>query len=127
MTQAFGFLGAVFGFLGVGLGAFGAHALQARLSPDDLAVFETGVRYQMYHALALLLLAALQLRTGGAGGTLAGWAFVVGILLFSGSLYLLVLTGQRSLGAVTPFGGVAFLVGWASLAWWFLQNRGGVS
>lgn len=121
MERTFVLAGAVFGFVGVALGAFGAHALQARLSPRDLATFEIGVRYQMYHALALLAVAwaITQWETGAL--VAAGWAFVVGILVFSGSLYTLVLTGQRWLGAVTPVGGVAFIVGWALLAWTALR------
>ena len=82
-----------------------------------LAVFETGVRYQMYHALALVVLGALAPSVGGRLATLAGWSFTAGILLFSGSLYLLALTDVRILGAVTPLGGVAFLIGWACLAY----------
>lgn len=117
-----GVLGGIFAFLGVGLGAFGAHGLAGRVSPADLAIFETGARYQMFHALALLVLAV-------GGGTLpgkwvrvSGWAFTLGILLFSGSLYALVLSGVRGLGAVTPFGGVSFLVGWAALTWAFFRR-----
>jgi len=105
------------GFLGVGLGAFGAHGLRSRLSPDMLAVFETAVRYQMYHALALLLTAAAIGRIGDARLlVIAGWFFVAGIVLFSGSLYALALTGVSMLGAITPIGGLAFLIGWACLA-----------
>ena len=116
MDKTFLLIGAVFGALGVGLGAFGAHGLRSRLSPEMLAVFETGVRYHMYHALAILLVAALMGRMG-AGRLLpaAGWAFTGGILLFSGSLYVLALTGITVLGAITPLGGLAFLVGWALL------------
>jgi uncharacterized membrane protein YgdD (TMEM256/DUF423 family) len=124
-VRLFGVLGALFGLLGVALGAFGAHALDTRLTPEDLAIFETGVRYQMYHALALLLLAAFLSRRVSAGLTVSGWAFASGILVFSGSLYLMVLTGQRWLGAVTPLGGLAFLVGWGALAWSLFQARGG--
>lgn len=108
-------LGAVNGFIAVAAGAFGAHALKARLPADMLAVFETGARYQMYHALALVLVGALGLAGRSLDG--AGWAFLAGIVLFSGSLYALALSGVRVLGAVTPFGGLAFLVGWALLAW----------
>ncbi len=115
-------LGAAFGGLAVVLGAFGAHALRATLSPDDLATFEIGVRYQMYHALGLLAVAWATTQWNEATVTAAGWAFVVGILVFSGSLYTLVLTGQRWLGAVTPIGGVAFIVGWALLAWTALRS-----
>ena len=110
------FIGALMGFVGVGLGAFGAHGLRGRLSPDMLAVFETAVRYQMYHAIALVALAALMARTDGRAVLVAGWSFTAGILLFSGSLYALALTGVTTLGAITPIGGVAFLVGWAALA-----------
>lgn len=102
-------LGAGFMFLAVGLGAFGAHALKSRLSPEMLAIFETGVKYQVYHALALLLLAALR------GPGKAAWCFTAGIVIFSGSLYLLALTGTRKWGAVTPIGGLLFLVGWLIL------------
>ena len=109
------FIGALMGFVGVGLGAFGAHALKGRLSPEMLAVFETGVRYQMYHALALLATAALMTRSEGRAVLVAGWSFTAGILIFSGSLYALALTGVTILGAVTPIGGLAFLIGWAAL------------
>ncbi|MSQ27387.1 MAG: DUF423 domain-containing protein [Dehalococcoidia bacterium] len=107
--------GAGFGLVGVALGAFGAHALKAQLEPRMLDIFETGVRYQMYHALALVLLAALagQLPEGPAAW--AGRLFVVGIVLFSGSLYLLAISGVTWLGAITPLGGVCFLVAWALL------------
>ena len=110
-------LGSAFGGLAVMLGAFGAHALRDVLGPDDLSTFEIGVRYQMYHALALLAVAWAMARWESGILPAAGWAFVVGIVVFSGSLYALVLTGQRWLGAVTPVGGVAFIVGWALLAW----------
>ena len=116
MDRTFLLIGALAGFLAVAFGAFGAHALRSRLSPDMLAVFETGVRYQMYHALALLLVAAAAARFGGWMVTAAGWLFTVGIVLFSGSLYALALTGVTTLGAITPIGGLAFLAGWALLA-----------
>ena len=115
MDRTFLLAGAVAGLVGVGFGAFGAHGLRTRLTPDMLAVFETGVRYQMYHALALLLTAALVPRMPGKAIVAAGWLFVTGIVLFSGSLYLLAVTGVTILGAITPFGGVAFLAGWAAL------------
>ena len=115
MDRTFMFVGALMGFVGVGLGAFGAHALKGRLTPDMLAVFETGVRYQMYHALALLATAALMSRSEGRAVLVAGWSFTAGILIFSGSLYALALTGVTILGAVTPIGGLAFLIGWAAL------------
>jgi uncharacterized membrane protein YgdD (TMEM256/DUF423 family) len=109
-------LGAVSGFVSVAAGAFGAHALKARLSADLLAIFETGARYQMYHSLALIgigLVAQLRPSPLLSG---AGWAMLAGIVLFSGSLYALALTGVRGLGAITPLGGVSFLAGWALLA-----------
>jgi uncharacterized membrane protein YgdD (TMEM256/DUF423 family) len=108
-------LGALLAGLGVALGAFGAHGLKERVSPDLLAVFETGVRYQMYHALALLGLSLAWTRWSTAHLTAAGYLFLAGIVLFSGSLYLLTLTGTRWWGAVTPLGGVAFLAGWIAL------------
>jgi uncharacterized membrane protein YgdD (TMEM256/DUF423 family) len=102
-------------FLGVAFGAFGAHALRARLSPDMLAVFETGVRYHMVHSFALFACAWGWARWQRQSYVAAGWAFIGGILIFSGSLYLLALTGARWLGAVTPLGGMAFLAGWLCL------------
>lgn len=111
-------LGASYGFLAVALGAFGAHALKAKLTPDLLAVWKTGVEYHFYHALALVAvgLLARQLQPSGAL-TAAGVCFALGVLLFSGSLYALALSGVRVLGAVTPFGGLLFLAGWACLVW----------
>jgi uncharacterized membrane protein YgdD (TMEM256/DUF423 family) len=117
VARTFWVLGSLFALLGVAAGAFGAHALRARLSANDLAIFETGVRYQMYHALALLAVALLLSRAPHSGAATAGWLFTAGIAIFAGSLYVLVLTGNRWLGAVTPIGGVAFLAGWAVLAW----------
>ena len=111
-------LGAAFMFVAVALGAFGAHALKGRLAPDMTSVWQTAVQYHAWHALALFALGLLMLHfPERAGLGLAGWLFVAGILLFSGSLYVLALTGVRGLGAVTPFGGVAFLAGWAVLVW----------
>jgi uncharacterized membrane protein YgdD (TMEM256/DUF423 family) len=109
-------IGAIAGGLGVVLGAFGAHGLKARVDTDLLAVFETGVRYHMYHALALLVVGWAATRWPGASVAAAGWSFVLGIVVFSGSLYLMTLTGARWLGAITPLGGVAFIVGWVALA-----------
>ncbi len=109
-------IGSLFAALGVGLGAFGAHALKMRLSPDDLAIFEVGVRYQMYHALALIALGLFAAKIESGLIKAAGFLFVAGILIFSGSLYTLVLSGVRILGAVTPIGGLAFIVGWSLLA-----------
>ena len=110
-------IGAVAGFLGVALGAFGAHGLRGRLSPEMLQVFETGVRYHLYHALAIVATAAIMGRIDGSRLLhIAGWSFTAGIVLFSGSLYSLAFTGITTLGAITPLGGLAFLVGWACLA-----------
>ncbi len=109
-------IGALSAGLGVALGAFGAHGLKARVSADLLAVFETGVRYQMYHALAMLAVGWAATRWSSSWIPAAGWCFLAGTLIFSGSLYVLVLSGQRWLGAVTPIGGVAFIAGWALLA-----------
>ena len=117
MLRSFLMLAAFFGFTGVALGAFAAHGLKNRLTADYLAVFHTGVTYQLVHALAILAVAVLSVHLPGR---LVGWAgglFAVGIVLFSGSLYALALSGVRGLGAITPFGGAAFLVGWALLAW----------
>ena len=116
MTRVFFVLGSVSAALAVGLGAFAAHGLRGRVTPDMLAVFETGARYHMYHALALLAVAWVSTRGAGGTATAAGWLFVVGTVLFSGSLYLLVVSGQRWLGAVTPLGGAAFIAGWLALA-----------
>jgi uncharacterized membrane protein YgdD (TMEM256/DUF423 family) len=116
MDRTFLLVGAVGAFLAVTLGAFGAHGLRGRLSPEMLAVFETGVRYHMYHALALILVALVMGRMSGWLIQTAGWCFVAGIVLFSGSLYALALSGVTILGAVTPIGGLAFLLGWACLA-----------
>jgi uncharacterized membrane protein YgdD (TMEM256/DUF423 family) len=135
MERAFLVLGAVFGLSGVVFGAFGSHALRSKLTPDRLATFETGVRYQLWHALALfavVLLGRLEFatfvgndRTGFRGtayygevsgfATAAGWLFVAGIVLFSGSLYALSLTEKRAWGAVTPFGGACMVLGWVAL------------
>jgi uncharacterized membrane protein YgdD (TMEM256/DUF423 family) len=115
MDRVFAGLGAALALVAVALGAFGAHGLRARVTPSDLDVFETAARYHMYHSLALFVVAWATTRWPGAQS--AGWFFVAGIVVFSGSLYVLVLTGQRWLGAVTPLGGLAFLIGWALLAW----------
>lgn len=115
MDRLFLALGAASAFISVAAGAFGAHALRARLAPDLLAVFETAARYQMYHALGLIAVAWVAGRWPGAMVHWAGWLFVAGTVLFSGSLYLLALSGARWLGAVTPLGGIAFLAGWLCL------------
>ncbi|HEX6040018.1 DUF423 domain-containing protein [Longimicrobium sp.] len=116
MNRTFWMLGCLFGLMAVAAGAFGAHALRARLGPDLLAVWETAARYQMYHALALLAVAMAAGRWPGGGWNAAGWLFVAGTVVFSGSLYVLALSGVRWLGAITPIGGVCFLAGWVMLA-----------
>ena len=116
MTRYFGTIAALSAFIAVAAGAFGAHALKARLEPDLLTVFETAARYQMYHALALFIAAWLALQQPCIWAVRAGWCFIVGTVLFSGSLYALALSGVRALGAITPLGGVAFLAGWICLA-----------
>jgi uncharacterized membrane protein YgdD (TMEM256/DUF423 family) len=115
MFRGFLMLAAFFGFTGVALGAFAAHGLKDRLSAEYLAIFHTGVMYQLVHTLALLAVALLAVQIPGRLMTWAGISFVVGIVLFSGSLYLLTLTGVTRLGIITPFGGLAFLVGWLLL------------
>ena len=115
MDRLFFSLGASSALLSVAAGAFGAHALRTRLSPEDLAIFETAARYQMYHALGLVAVAWAVSRWPGGVAHWAGWLFVIGTVLFSGSLYALALTGARWLGAITPLGGVAFLAGWLCL------------
>ena len=115
MDRLFFALGSASALVTVATGAFGAHGLRARLSPDLLAVFETAALYQMYHALALLAVGWAVTRWPGPWPVRAGWLFAVGTLLFSGSLYALALSGMRWLGAVTPLGGLAFLAGWTCL------------
>lgn len=124
MVKLFVMLGSALMFLGVALGAFGAHGLSAYLARHELAnTFETAVRYHMIHGLAIFAAAGAVGKWGGALPTWAGYLFVAGIILFSGSLYLLVATRMRWLGAVTPLGGVAFLAGWLCL---FLAAWGAV-
>ena len=111
-------LAAALMLVAVAPGALGAHALKARLAPDLLAVWNTGVQYHAWHALGLLAAGLWLLQRPDAPGVAAAaWSFVAGIALFSGSLYVLALTGARGLGAITPLGGAAFLAGWAALAW----------
>jgi uncharacterized membrane protein YgdD (TMEM256/DUF423 family) len=117
MTGPFFALGAIAALLAVAAGAFGAHALDGRVPPDRIAIFQLGAQYQMYHALALLAVAWATTRWPAATTTAAGWAFLIGILVFSGTLYAIGLGAPRWLGALTPIGGTAFLVGWALLAW----------
>ncbi|NLG73746.1 MAG: DUF423 domain-containing protein [Chloroflexi bacterium] len=117
MSEAFFILGSLFGALGVAAGAFGAHGLRARLTPDRLDTFEVAVRYQMYHALALLAAAyAVERWPESSLPVAAGLLFLAGIVVFSGSLYALVLSGERRLGIITPLGGLAMVAGWALLA-----------
>jgi uncharacterized membrane protein YgdD (TMEM256/DUF423 family) len=116
MDRTFLLIAAVAGFLGVSLGAFGAHGLRDRLSPDMMAAFQTGVQYHLIHAAALLAISAIAVRTTSRMVPMAGWLFTLGILLFSGSLYVLAISGITRFGMVTPFGGLAFLAGWALLA-----------
>jgi len=117
MDRLFFVVGSLFGFLGVVLGAFGAHALKGNLGVDQLMVFEVGVRYQMYHAFALLAAAWAYTKWPGKSLIASGWLFIMGMVLFSGSLYALSLSGVRWLGAITPFGGLAFVAGWLCMAW----------
>ena len=116
MQRLFFVLGAASAFLAVAAGAFGAHALRGRLTPELLGVFETAARYQMYHALALIAAAWAVVRWPGPLSEWAGWLVAGGTILFSGSLYALALSGVRWLGAITPLGGIAFLAGWICLA-----------
>ena len=122
MNRTFFFLGCVAAFLAVGAGAFGAHALESRLSADRLGTFELAARYQMYHALALLAVGWACTRWPGAMTTGSGWMFVVGIVVFCGSLYALALGAPRWFGAITPIGGVSFLIGWGMLGWAALRG-----
>jgi uncharacterized membrane protein YgdD (TMEM256/DUF423 family) len=116
-VKAFLILGSASAFLAVAFGAFAAHALKERLPADMLAVFEVGVRYHLYHSIALFVVAWLASQYPGAGTDPAGWLFAAGIVLFSGSLYAMSLSGARWLGMITPVGGLCFLGGWAWIAW----------
>lgn len=117
MQKNFLLVAGILGFLGVALGAFGAHGLRSRLTPEMLAVFEIGVRYQMYHVFALIAVATAIGHFGAARLlSISGWSFIAGTLIFSGSLYALALTGTGMFGAITPIGGLGFLIGWACLA-----------
>ncbi len=117
-------IGSLVAAIGVGFGAFGAHTLKERLTPEMLAVFETGARYQLIHALALIAVGLASAQWPAARFNPAGWAFLIGIVLFSGSLYVLAISDVRVLGAVTPFGGVAFISGWLlfALAAWKIRS-----
>jgi uncharacterized membrane protein YgdD (TMEM256/DUF423 family) len=116
MERLFLTLGAFSGLISVAAGAFAAHALRTRLPTESLLIFETAARYQMYHALGLMAVAWAASRWPGTLPRMAGWLFVIGTVLFSGSLYALALTGTQWLGAITPLGGAAFLAGWLCLA-----------
>jgi len=116
MGPIFLLLGGISGGISVAFGAFGAHGLKPRLSPDRLDTFETGVRYQIYHALALLVTGILaSMYSTSPFPVAAGWLFIAGTLLFSGSLYLIVFTNKRGFGAIAPLGGLAFIAGWLCL------------
>ncbi len=117
MDRLFVIVGSFFAMTGIVMGAFGAHLLKERLSSEKLSILEIGIRYQIYHALALFVVAWAISRWPYQSTISVGWLFIMGVLLFSGSLYLIVLTGQRWLGAITPIGGLAMILGWAILAW----------
>jgi uncharacterized membrane protein YgdD (TMEM256/DUF423 family) len=123
MSRNFVLVGAVFAALSVAAGAFGAHSLKAIIPAEMLTVFETAARYQMYHALALLIIGGMASHVSERDIRIAGWCFVGGIVLFSGSLYVVALTGTRWVGAITPLGGAAFLSGWIALAWNLWQKK----
>lgn len=117
MGKVFLCIAAVCGFVSVAAGAFGAHALKSRLSPDMLAVFHTGAQYHLAHSLALAVVGLALAHWPHVAFAISGWCFVAGMVLFSGSLYALALSGVRVLGAITPLGGIGFLLGWACLGW----------
>jgi uncharacterized membrane protein YgdD (TMEM256/DUF423 family) len=123
MSRNFVLIGAVFAALSVAAGAFGAHSLKAIISAEMLTVFETAARYQMYHAFALLIVGSMASYMPERAIRIAGWCFVSGIVLFSGSLYVVALTGTRAVGAMTPLGGAAFLAGWIALVWNLRQKK----
>jgi uncharacterized membrane protein YgdD (TMEM256/DUF423 family) len=122
MDRLFFILGCLSAFIAVAAGAFGAHALRGKLTPDSLNAFEVGVRYQFYHALALLAVAWAISHWPNSNAALAGWLFVAGTILFSGSLYVMSLTGIQSLGIITPVGGLLFIAGWLYLAWTIFRS-----
>ncbi|HAG95124.1 MAG: DUF423 domain-containing protein [Pseudomonadales bacterium] len=121
--KSFIVIGVIAMALGVVLGAFGAHGLKARLEPSLLAAYQTGVEYHLYHGLGLILVGVLGFHFPGAAGLQwGGWLLLAGMLLFSGSLYLMAISGVRWLGAITPFGGMAFIVGWCWIAWSLIKS-----
>jgi uncharacterized membrane protein YgdD (TMEM256/DUF423 family) len=127
LAAAFGMVGAWLGFVGVAAGAFGTHTLRFMLAPPMLNAFETAVRYQLVHAVALVVVALVLERFGSTAFSAAGALFLAGCVLFCGSLYALALSGVRAWGIVTPFGGACFLAGWACLALGFATRRGGTT
>jgi uncharacterized membrane protein YgdD (TMEM256/DUF423 family) len=124
-SRKFTLMAAAFGFTGVAFGAFGAHSLRSTISAEMLSVFETGVRYQMYHTFALFVAAWFLQSSQNRKFEIAAWLFVVGEVLFSGSLYALAMTGIRILGFITPFGGLSFLAGWLVLGLGFWEKKPG--
>ena len=122
MSRIFFIAGSLSAFMAVAMGAFAAHGLSQKLSPESLGAFEVGARYQMYHALALLAVGFAMERWPRGEWVIAGWCFLIGSVIFSGSLYALSLSGIRWLGAITPIGGLAFLLGWLSFAWCAWRN-----
>lgn len=124
MDRAFLIIGSLLGALGVAAGALAAHTLKDRLPADRFNLFEVGAHYHLIHALAVLAAAWVAHRWPGPASSAAGWLFIIGIVFFSGSLYALGLSGLRALGAITPFGGVAFIAGWLMLGWAVWQGRG---
>jgi uncharacterized membrane protein YgdD (TMEM256/DUF423 family) len=125
MVKIWFFSAALFGFLSVALGAFGAHSLKNILDENGKSVYEKAVLYQMFHSVALFAVGVLQHLFKGVSFSPAGFGFLFGMLLFSGSLYVLAITGVKSLGAITPIGGLAFLFGWAWLLWALSKVRSG--
>ncbi len=123
MNHLFLIIAGVSGFLSVALGAFAAHGLKNKLSPEMMSIFQTGVQYHQIHTIALLGVALLLGNSASRAGIYAGWLFVGGIVIFSGSLYTLAITEIRTLGAITPIGGVAFLGGWLCLVWMGIQIK----
>ena len=117
MDRVFFVIGALSAFIGVAAGAFGTHGLKSRMSIEMLSVFEIGVRYQMYHAFALIIAGLVQAKWPSSIVTIGGWLFVIGTIFFSGSLYLLSVSGVVWFGAIPPLGGLAFLAGWVCMAW----------
>ena len=124
MDRLFFILGCISAFISVAAGAFGSHALRERLTPDFLNAFEVGVKYQMYHALGLLAVAWAVSHWPNSNASVTGWLFIAGTVFFSGSLYAMSLTGVRGFGAITPIGGLLFILGWLYLAWTIFQARG---